>query len=216
MRNVPNGRRVPFIIAALSLLAALGTTPRLVWAFGACCLGDNACGDIAHATCPSSGYWWGEGTTCDGIGAFGQPGGPCDLGACCQRGTPSQPNGSCDYTTRVECEGALCGKWMLGTSTCSNFPGATCDSVFASDPLPCDCDNNGQVTVNELVNTVLLAFGCAPGAPCCVDPYYLGDGSYVCGGIAYPGSCPAADQDHNGFVTINELVKGVKALLEGC
>lgn len=202
-------------VAGLSLLLATCGVPRLGWAFGACCLGDNVCGEIARADCPSSAYWWGEGTDCDGVGHTGRPGGACDFGACCQRGTPSSPNGSCDYVTRRECDG-LCGKYMLNTSTCSDFQGSSCDDAFVNDPLACDCNNDGETYVEEILTAVGLALDCIPGVPCCINPFYYPDGSYVCGEVIVASPCPAADQDRNGRVTINELVLGVRAALGMC
>jgi cysteine-rich repeat protein len=56
-----------------------------------------------------------------------------------------------------------------------------------------DCNENGQVTVNELVTAVNIALGTSPVA-----------------------DCPAADGDSSGSVEINELVTAVNHALSGC
>jgi len=56
-----------------------------------------------------------------------------------------------------------------------------------------DCNNDGFVTIDELVRGVNIALGTA-----LVD------------------ECPAFDGDSGGSVTIDELVRGVNAALEGC
>lgn len=58
---------------------------------------------------------------------------------------------------------------------------------------PCDCADDGAVTVNELVAAVGIALGGAPVA-----------------------GCAAADVDGDQAVAINELIAGVNAALAGC
>ena len=216
------GRSVGSVVVGLAALAVLGASPRLVWATGACCLGDNTCGDLDFEDCPTSGvgYWWGQGTSCDGIGAFGQPGGPCDLGACCQRRTPSEPSGSCDNTTRAECIG-ICGKWMGGTSACSQFGCSTCADVFINTPpLPCDCNEDGEVKLNEVVTALLSGLCHVPGAPrgpCCVNEGGVTTCSTGVGGNFSPAVlCPAADRNGDGQVLIDEVIQGVGVLNGKC
>jgi hypothetical protein len=55
-----------------------------------------------------------------------------------------------------------------------------------------DCNQDGHVTVDELVRAVNLALGTATTA------------------------CPAFDRNGNGLVTIDELVRGVNSALNGC
>jgi hypothetical protein len=55
-----------------------------------------------------------------------------------------------------------------------------------------DCDQNGHVTVDELVRAVGLALGSA------TTP------------------CPAFDRNGDGLVTIDELIRGVNSALNGC
>jgi hypothetical protein len=215
MSTAPGGQRLPAaasgrtsaIAAALVLVAAVAAAPRPAAAYGACCMGDNVCGDVGYATCPPSGYWWGEGTSCDDINANGQPGGPCDLGACCQRRSPSHPQGACDYTNKAECH-SLCGKWMGGLSSCSQFGGTTCADMFARSPLPGDCDENGHVETAELVAGVLLALCAGVTGPCCAS----GPGYRNCF-LVNLGACRAADVDGSGQVTIDEVVQAVDAAI---
>jgi len=60
---------------------------------------------------------------------------------------------------------------------------------------PCagDCDENGAVTIDEVVTAVNIALGQAS-----VD------------------ACPAADLNASGEITINELIAAIDRLLEGC
>jgi hypothetical protein len=197
-----------FGLFTVVLLSGATLAPRAAWSYGACCMGDNVCGDIDYSECPASGYWWGTGTTCDGIGATGQPGSACDLGACCQRSSPSAPDGRCDYTTTRECS-HICGKWMGNTSTCSNFGGGTCASVFVgSPPLPSDCDQNGYVDVSELVQSIIRGLCDGVTGVCCVS----GPGYQNCYYVS-PNDCGAADVNRDGHVTIDEIIQGVNASL---
>ena len=201
-------------MSALGLLLTLvvAVAPQRAWANGACCYPDTpgCTGSAPQASCQSSGgYWLGEGSACSP--------GICDTGACCERATPGHSNGSCDgFVTRAECEEQLCGKFVGKGSSCENVPGATCTSYFVNDPLPCDCNVDGQVTVDELINSVEIAlFGCT--GTCCTDGYGLhSNGTFVCTQYTYIPPCPAADWNHDGLVTINELVAGVASALDMC
>jgi hypothetical protein len=62
-------------------------------------------------------------------------------------------------------------------------------------PASCqgDCDQNGSVSVDELIKAVSVALGAVPLTV-----------------------CPAADADGDGNVTVSELVASVDAALQGC
>ncbi len=142
----------------------------------ACCYEDGLCGDVPPDDCSAlHGVFIGGISTCATTNCH-------DLGNCCEHG------GACDnFVTQSECESALCGKWFKG-GTCSQF-GGSCASLFPN-PLPCDCDNNGKLGVNELVRAVNIILGSAPVS-----------------------ACPAADTNHDNRVTIDELVRCVAVSL---
>ena len=56
-----------------------------------------------------------------------------------------------------------------------------------------DCNDDGQVTVDELLKGVNIALGTVPAS-----------------------DCVAMDVDHNGMVTVDELLAAVNAALNGC
>ncbi len=60
---------------------------------------------------------------------------------------------------------------------------------------PCvgDCDGNGEVAINELIQGVNIALG-----------------------QASVGQCRSFDTNGNGAVEINELIAGVNSALNGC
>src|SRR5262249_39716064 len=60
-------------------------------------------------------------------------------------------------------------------------------------PSPADCDDSGQVRVDEVVRAVAIALEQQPLA-----------------------GCTAADRDHDGKIMVNELVLAVNALLHSC
>lgn len=62
-------------------------------------------------------------------------------------------------------------------------------------PLSCvgDCDEDGHVSIAELIRGVGIALGTTPAA-----------------------SCPAFDADADGVVAVDELVRAVRSALEGC
>jgi hypothetical protein len=72
---------------------------------------------------------------------------------------------------------------------------ATATLFAAATGPPCvgDCDEDGQVTVDELVAGISMA---------------LGDGG--------PEACLSLDADGNGEVTVDEIVTAVTNALEGC
>ena len=57
----------------------------------------------------------------------------------------------------------------------------------------CDCNDDGQVTVDELLKGVNIALGIAP-----------------------VGDCTAMDIDHSGTITVDELLAAVNIALTGC
>jgi hypothetical protein len=63
----------------------------------------------------------------------------------------------------------------------------------AATPCVGDCNNDGAVTVDELLETVNIALGAAPVT-----------------------MCPEADFNHDGTVTIDEMLMAVNAALSGC
>ncbi len=64
-----------------------------------------------------------------------------------------------------------------------------------ASPTPCagDCNDDGEVTIDELITGVNLALGTAAG-----------------------NACPACDSNHDGEVTIDEIVAAVNSALNGC
>ncbi|MFI5367285.1 MAG: dockerin type I domain-containing protein [Candidatus Binatia bacterium] len=68
-------------------------------------------------------------------------------------------------------------------------------STLTPTPVPCsgDCNQDGVVTVDELLRAVNIA---------------LGNGTST--------ECPAADVNGDGEVTVDELLKAVNAALDGC
>ena len=64
---------------------------------------------------------------------------------------------------------------------------------FVLISCPADCDDDGQVSVSELVRSVRASLGQDPVA-----------------------ACPNADVDGNGTVSVAELIRGVNAALNGC
>lgn len=119
----------------------------------------------------------------------------CAANDCCQVHEP----GGC---TRSACEDCVCetdgpccsgGVW---DQQCSNEAATTCaDACACTVTAPCagDCDNDGQVTVNNLITAVNIALGNAS-----LD------------------TCTAIDTDGSGDVTVNELIQAVNAALNGC
>jgi hypothetical protein len=147
---------------------------------GACCTRDGTCSLNTADECNAlQGGFGGEGSNCGTT--------PCTaLGACCER------KGCDDNVTREECESILCGSWYGSSSTCSQF-GASCGSVFVNNPLPCDCNKDGEVTVDEIIKAVNIDLG-----------------------NAALSTCPAADYHRNGGVTVDELIACVNASLGSC
>lgn len=194
-------------IGALALLAIV-TSPRPAFADGACCYNATSCGIVNSAQdCrDGDGLYRGPGTTCTP--------GSCHVGACCHRPTATVPGGSCDeVVTKAECE-ASCGSYVGDTSDCTVPQGGTCASYFHNaPPLACDCNQDGQVVINELTNAVMLLLCDVPG-PCCVAGYRV-PGGYVCTRTVNVSPCAAADTDHNGVITVSDIVKGINAA-NGC
>lgn len=87
------------------------------------------------------------------------------------------------------------GGLPAGTPTATPNPTSASTPTRSPTPGPCygDCDENGHVTVDELVKSVTIALGT--------------------GGLL---SCPAADCNRLGSVTIDCLVRSVNAALNGC
>ena len=56
-----------------------------------------------------------------------------------------------------------------------------------------DCDGSGQVTINEIVILVDISLENLP-----------------------PSACPFGDINHDGVVTIDEILKAVNNDLDGC
>lgn len=82
------------------------------------------------------------------------------------------------------------------TPTQTGTPTRTSTSTPTRSPVPAcpgDCDGNGVVAVNELIQGVNIALGNAAVA-----------------------SCPAFDLDGNGRVGVNELIAGVNSAQNGC
>jgi YVTN family beta-propeller protein len=81
------------------------------------------------------------------------------------------------------------------TRTATRTPPATLTRTPMSATLACldDCDDNGQVTVDDLVRGVNIALG-----------------------VATLDSCAAFDWNSDGNVTVDELVAGVNRALTGC
>jgi hypothetical protein len=85
-----------------------------------------------------------------------------------------------------------CRTWVFVLAWAFSPPSVRALSV----PMPvcaCDCDENGFVTVDELVNCVGIALG-----------------------VRDLSSCPSADVGDEPAVTVDELVLAVRNALEGC
>lgn len=66
-------------------------------------------------------------------------------------------------------------------------------SVLELTECPGDCDNDGTVSISELIRAVNIALG-----------------------LANVATCPAVDRDGSGTVAINELIAAVNSALFGC
>ncbi len=114
---------------------------------------------------------------------------------CCEARPDDQ---GCDDTV---CESCVCGVddfCCLDTwdGTCTAIVGDECASACpcgGSSGCPADCDGNGEVRVNEVIQCVNIALGRV--------------------GVS---SCAACDVNADGSVRVNELIQGVNVLLTGC
>lgn len=151
-------------------------------------------GDLAGCVIPAdaAGLLSGEAH----LGPLQPNGGPTQTHALCTG--PAVPDPACTAASPAidAASGALC----LATDQ-RGVPrpsGAGCDmGAYESDSLTSscvgDCDQNGAVTVDELVLAVNVALGSQSVS-----------------------ACSAADADADGAVTIDELVGAVNAALAGC
>jgi hypothetical protein len=85
-----------------------------------------------------------------------------------------------------------------GRSVLGAWPGATLAVVGSGEETPAarclgDCDGNGQVSVDELVQGVAIALE-----------------------TAQPAQCRALDRNADGMVTIDEVLAAVDNGLRGC
>jgi len=186
------GRRL-FTLALLAALALI-ESPGHAQIPAACCLPGDECQTISATSCANnSGLFLSEIFDCSDLPT-------CRLGACCKRATPSSPGGTCDgYTTEAECLGQ-CGVWF-SLRSCGAFQNS-CPSLFVGQPLPGDCNQNGVVTVSELVTAVNIAL-CWPHG-CLNTP------------TTPLGACPTVDVNRNGLADVHELVRAVAASLGQC
>lgn len=104
---------------------------------------------------------------------------------------------------RVDCEQSLAalGKVPPTATSTTTATASPTPTPVPSTPTPSptrsacfgDCDGNGSVTVNEILQAVQIALG-----------------------EELPDRCSAIDADKNGRVSVNELVLAVKSLLQPC
>jgi hypothetical protein len=85
------------------------------------------------------------------------------------------------------------GNAVNGSGTNSGDRAAFASLSIANAPCIGDCNDDGAVTVDELVTGVNIALGLIP-----VD------------------ACPAFDPSHDGAVTVDELLAAVNTALNGC
>jgi hypothetical protein len=119
---------------------------------------------------------------------------PTPGGDCCE----SHAGVGCD---QPECQACVCDLdagccAAVWDAICAEEAAAECASSCECDSAtPCvgDCNTDGFVTVDELVNGVSIALGTLP-----------------------PDECPAFDATGDEAVTVDELVAGVDAALNGC
>src|SRR5262249_46309018 len=86
---------------------------------------------------------------------------------------------------------------VAATPTPTPTPALASPTANAPTPTlgPCagDCDGNGRVTIDEILDLVNIAFGAAPLTV-----------------------CPLADTDGSATITVNEILAAVNAALMGC
>lgn len=123
----------------------------------------------------------------------------CVHATCCEHSSCSFGE-RCDITGRLgHCArrlllGALCGRSTdCQSGICSAEQGGICVPGSGGDRCPGDCNEDGVVTVNEVVMLLQIALGAA--------------------GVE---TCPAADGTGDGLVTVDEIVRAVDAALDGC
>jgi hypothetical protein len=118
----------------------------------------------------------------------------CAANDCCE----ARQTAGCSQST---CEACVCdidGPCCTGVwdQQCAGEAAGACADQCVCDVVsscPGDCDNDGQVTVSNLITAVNIALGNAPA----VD-------------------CSAVDTDGGGDVAVNELIQAVNAALIGC
>jgi len=112
------------------------------------------------------------------------------------------PPYTCSGVAVVSCTPGLVGltKGAIGQSrvaTVVSFDGSPTDATPTPSPTPglCvgDCNHDGQVTVNELIQMVNIALGTADVS-----------------------MCLAGDANADGEITVNEIVAAVNNALNGC
>jgi hypothetical protein len=123
--------------------------------------------------------------------------GGCGVSNCCiEHATPGCEVDACE-TCVCNADEFCCESGARWDGTCVDIAGITCGSTCqCRGPTPnCagDCNDNGMVTINELINCVGISLG-----------------------TAQPSVCPACDQDGADGVEINELIAAVSASLTGC
>jgi hypothetical protein len=109
---------------------------------------------------------------------------PANLGNACDDGNECSPSSRCETIDQIGRTFCLPGEATGPTPTPTVVPGGDCVG---------DCDDSGEVAINELILGVNISLG-----------------------SAQISQCLAFDSNDSGAVEINELIGGVNASLAGC
>ena len=103
--------------------------------------------------------------------------------------------GTLPLRTGVSCIVAALGIWLAVRVAYAQSCGVSGECIVAGSASRCagDCNNNGSVTVDELIKGVNIALG-----------------------SALIGDCRAFDLNASATITVDELITGVNAALAGC
>lgn len=143
--------------------------------------------NFASGECESTGFSpCGECETCD-------PGtGDCTPGVSPQTPTPTRTETSATPTRTRTTAASTPTSTPISATVTATVPAATPTRPQAG-PCVADCDEDGMVSVDEVVLATRIALG-----------------------LASLENCPSADFNEDGQVTVNELLQAVQALLAGC
>jgi hypothetical protein len=125
---------------------------------------------------------------------------PANQGAACDDYDECTPQSRCETVDLSEAGLGVRGICRAGEATGDTptpEPEETPTPTPIAPPTPgvCvgDCNDNGEVVINELITGVNIALG-----------------------TAQLPQCPSFDRNGSGEVEINELIQGVNAALNGC